>query len=209
MARIYLIRHGETDANSKRIYQGQTNTSLNNSGKRQAKWASKFFKAIPLKTIYTSDLDRAYQTAQIIAPNNKTKLLKNPSLRERNFGAWENQSFTEIRKNYPTLYKEWFRNPDVKIPGAESYKIFSKRIIVFLEELLNKVRKNDELGIVAHGGTNRVILNYFLKRNGPKYFWDIKQDNACINIIELEKDYRLVSLINFHKNNFTQLSIKY
>lgn len=209
MARIFLLRHGETEANSKRIYQGQTNTPLNNSGRKQAKWAANFLKKITLKTIYTSDLDRAYQTAQIISPDRKTKIIKNPALRERNFGAWENRSFTEINKNYPNLYKEWFQDPDVKIPGAENFKIFSNRIITFLAEVLRKVRKNDNIGIVAHGGTNRVILNYFLKRNGPKYFWDIKQDNACINIIELEKDYSLVSLINFHKNNFTQLSIKY
>ena len=85
MSRIFLIRHGETSANSELRYQGQIDTPLNNLGLQQAKQLAQDLKNVPLSKIYTSDLKRAYTTAQIIAKPHHIKIKKFPKLRERNY----------------------------------------------------------------------------------------------------------------------------
>lgn len=209
MARIFLIRHGETQANSELRYQGQIDTPLNKTGLAQAEYICEKLKDISFAKIFSSDLKRALATAECIAAAHKLSPKKIPELRERNFGAWEDLTFQEIQEKYSELYQKWLKTPEVKIPKAEAFKDFQARVLKGLEIILKEINPEDTVAIFAHGGTNRIILNHFLGTSSAKNFWKIKQDNACINIIETTPSYQIISLINYHQNNLKQASIKY
>ena len=66
MAKLYLVRHGETDFNKTLRFQGQTDVPLNEKGKEQAQKMATYFRNIPLTAIYSSSLQRAYSTAEIL-----------------------------------------------------------------------------------------------------------------------------------------------
>ncbi len=209
MARIFLIRHGETSANSEKRYQGQIDTPLNSTGLRQAKELAKTLLKVPFKRFYASHLRRAVETAQAIAGPRHQPIKRIPELCERNFGAWENLTFLEIKKLYPKIYKEWQRTPYAAIPQAEPFQKFKKRVLAGLQKIMRELNADKNILIVAHGGTTRVILHYFLGLDERKNFWKVKQDNACINIIDVEHKYHLVSLMNYHQKNLMGPSIKY
>lgn len=86
---IYIVRHGQTDWNVKRLIQGHIDIPLNEEGKRQAKKISIELKGITFNKIYSSDLKRAYETAKIIAQDRKLKIVVSEDLRERYFGKFQ------------------------------------------------------------------------------------------------------------------------
>ncbi|KAJ3834690.1 histidine phosphatase superfamily [Lentinula raphanica] len=99
IARIYILRHGETDENRAHIIQGQRDTLLNEAGRRQAALAKDVFKDVDLDIVFSSDLKRATETAEIIMnghPNrDKIKLIKEKRLRERCLGKLEGKHLSE------------------------------------------------------------------------------------------------------------------
>lgn len=209
MARIFLIRHGETKANNERRYQGQIDTPLNKNGIRQATELSKLVRQIPFTRIYTTPLQRAQTTAQLIAKPHRLDICIVPELMERNFGAWEDLTFEQISARYSKLYKQWLITPNTPIPNSESFPAFKKRVLSGLKKATGDLKPHDTIAIIAHGGPNRIILQHYLGISDDKSFWKIKQDNACINVIEVQTTYNLVSLMNYHGNNFHIDSIRY
>ena len=210
MARIFLIRHGETAANNEKRYQGQIDTPLNKTGIQQAKALAELLSNVPFSRIYTTPLQRAQKTALLLAQVQKKKnILILPGLLERNFGQWEDLTFTEIKRRYPKIYATWLNTPYAKIPGAEPFPAFRKRVLDCLRSVLKTLPAEETIAIVAHGGPNRIILHHFLGSSDKKDFWKIKQDNACVNIIELQPHYQMISLLNYHIGNFQKRSLKY
>ena len=89
MARLYLVRHGETDWNAQARYQGQSDVSLNKVGRRQAVALAQRFADEGISAVYASDLLRARQTALTIAEPHGLHVRDEPLLREMSFGDWE------------------------------------------------------------------------------------------------------------------------
>ncbi|MBO6038709.1 MAG: histidine phosphatase family protein, partial [Acidaminococcaceae bacterium] len=128
MAKLYLIRHGETDYNSALRFQGQTDIPLNQNGIGQAEKLAVFFRDIPLQAIYTSTLARARATAEIIAGAKGMELQETDALREMSFGIWENMNTKDIQKKYAKEWKDFFASPArTKIPQGESMSEVQKR----------------------------------------------------------------------------------
>jgi broad specificity phosphatase PhoE len=96
---LLIVRHGNTDANVKRIIHGWVDTPLNDTGSKQAKEAGKALKNVLFHQAYSSDLQRANKTCQIILAENKKSsinsehIIKDELLREQNFGIFENESY--------------------------------------------------------------------------------------------------------------------
>jgi len=211
MPRLFLIRHGETASNAELRYQGINDTPLDPLGLRQAQRLAAFLKSASFDKIYASDLDRAYTTAKIIAKPRRLAVQKLREFRERDFGCWENMLFKDIRAKYDKSYRAWLRTPAVKIKNAETFSSLKKRVLKGLGKVLKHAGQDENIVIVAHGGPNRVILMHFLGLHKPQDFWKLKQDNACLNIIDIPKDYghAVISLLNYHPNNTTQKVFKY
>src|SRR3989344_2019069 len=88
-ATIYVVRHGETETNVKGILQGYESSSLTQRGIEQARELSEKFKIVKFDAVYSSDLERAQKTAEIITQEDDLPIKTNNQLRERNFGRYE------------------------------------------------------------------------------------------------------------------------
>ena len=102
MTTLLLVRHGETDWNRDGRWQGQSDTPLNELGRRQARELAEQLDGVDV--VYSSDLARARETAEILAERAGVEVRLDPRLRERGFGAWEGLTLAEIESGLrPTV----------------------------------------------------------------------------------------------------------
>lgn len=187
VTKIIAIRHGETIWNVKKIWQGHTDSELTITGIHQAKELSRRLGNEEVDAIYSSDLERAKKTAEIIALRHKKNVYVDQRLRERNLGIFEGLKKEQIINNYPgefELYKSL--TPDFIIPNGESIKHKTKRTISCIEELIQK-HLNKTFLVITHGGILDTLLRYALNLplDEPRNF---KLLNASINIFLYENE---------------------
>ena len=179
MAKLYLIRHGETDYNNALRFQGQTDIPLNQKGIEQAEKAADFFRDIPLQAIYTSTLIRAKTTAEIIAGVKGMEVQETDALREMSFGIWENMNSKDIQKKYAKEWKDFFASPArTTIPQGESMLAVQKRAYPTVQEILDRYPEGD-VAFVAHGGIIRVLMCTMLGLDLNRA-WHLHVGNASI-----------------------------
>src|SRR5262245_1330412 len=119
--RIILIRPGETDWNRQGRWQGWVATPLNEHGRRQAQALGRFVRNIGMAALYSSDLRRARETAELLAERLGFVPMYDARLRERNIGAWQGLTPDEMRAWYPDEYDQLLADVDeYRIPGGES-----------------------------------------------------------------------------------------
>ena len=179
MAKLYLVRHGETDYNNALRFQGQTDIPLNQTGIRQAEKVAGFFKDIPLQAIYTSSLKRARTTAEIIGKRKGIEPQVTDALREMSFGIWENMDSKDIQKKFAKEWKDFFASPaNIKIPQGESMSDVQKRAYPEVQRILDQYPEGD-VAFVAHGGIIRVLICTMLGLDLNRS-WHLHVGNASI-----------------------------
>ncbi len=179
--KLLIVRHGETEANLKGIWQGQTPGVLTEKGKQQATLLAERLKDEDISLIYTSDLDRAFHTAKIIHEyHKKIPLIKEPELREAYLAAWEGKAERDLDLNNPPK-------------GLETFEELQVRAARFLEKIMLK-HKDETVLLVSHTGFIKALVNSVRKIKG--YTSDVNQDNACINIIEFTGEKPKIVLLN-------------
>lgn len=196
MTKIYLIRHGETDANLVGKFEGQGgNSPLNDNGLLQASCLAKRFEKEEISAIYTSDLRRAVQTAEAVAKIQKSDMIIKMELREIDIGIWEGLTQDEISTNDPDLYLQWSTDyTSVLVPESESFHDLAERSIRAFNELASLHRGNT-IAIVSHGGPIKSILG-FLTGMEPKDFMGIDMYNTGVNHIDLLSKSHQVRYMN-------------
>jgi len=160
---FYIIRHGETEWNTKRIIQGQKDSPLTENGIKQAEESAKIFKNIQFDAIYSSDLLRAKRTAEIIALEKKMAVSTSKLLRERLLGRFQGIKYTKFKKELKEQFEK--RNQLAKqerfnfklTKGIETDHQVVSRLITFLRESA-VVHSGKKVLVVSHGGTIRVLL---------------------------------------------------
>lgn len=191
MTRLLLIRHGETDYNLNRRYCGFSNPPLNAFGISQAETLAKQLKDFDVAGVYSSDLLRATQTAEILFPKHQIKTM--PGLREYNFGIFENLTYEEIIKAHPKLYRAWINSPSsVLLPGGEGFEEFKKRVYSALSVIIS-LNRNKTIAVVTHSGPIRLILCKALDR-GLEKFWEVGPGNATFSLIEYSDNCRPIKV---------------
>lgn len=155
---IYFIRHGETDCNKAHICQGHLDVPLNDTGISQAQNARDSFSELVFDEIYSSPLQRAKLTAEIINEKHNAKLMFDDRLKEVNCGILQGRcllNFSNEQRQY------FFDNP--KEFNAESTKELCDRVEAFFKAVENS---NKNILIVAHGGVYRALYRYINKIEG-------------------------------------------
>ena len=144
-------------------------------------------KKYPIDYIYSSELGRAIETAEIIGEQFNLDVISTPALKEMGFGKWEGLLIKEIQEEYSDLYRTWRNKPHLaKIPGGETLQTIKERTDKFLKEINDKY-DGKHIVLVTHSVTARVILLSLL--NSPlENIYRISQSNTALNIIEL-RDY--------------------
>jgi len=150
--RMYIVRHGATDWNQSGRIQGHIDIPLNETGRVQARLVSLRLATFKATALFSSDLLRAYETAQIIGQATGLRVLQKPELREINFGVWQGLSSLQIRERDPEVYAARRANPyDVAPAGAETWRHFYARAVQAVLEIL-AVIEAERLIVVTHGG---------------------------------------------------------
>lgn len=195
MTRLIFVRHGQTIWNDLGKYQGHTDIPLNTVGISQAQKTAQRLAREDIHAIYSSDLMRAQQTAEIIGARHNLAINYFPDLREINFGQWEGKIYQEIVKEYPQLLKQWIEDPEkLKIPEGETFGELRERAFKAINSILENHDQETVL-IVTHGGTIVTILCKVLGMD-LKNMWQIKQSNSAISIIEFYDKRGIVTSFN-------------
>ena len=185
MTTIYLVRHGESIANTESIYQGQTyDTDLSPLGKEQVNRLAKRFENIELSQIIASPLKRTWETARAVAKIKKLPIISEKRILEINHGEWEGKHKDMINKTWPDLYKKWQNFPsNVQFPKGERFVETQKRVITWWKEFLNG-NKNDVL-VVTHDGILRIIVAYALHMKLNR-IWKFRLQSTSITVVQTD-----------------------
>ena len=155
--RIIAIRHGETAWNVDTRIQGHLDIPLNDTGLWQAQQVAQALAGEDIDAIYSSDLQRAWATAQAIAQTTGAPLTPDQGLRERSFGMLQGRTFTEIEAEHPEQARRWRqREPGFAPEGGESLLTLRERITATTERLARQ-HLGGLVVIVAHGGVLDVL----------------------------------------------------
>ena len=151
MTQFCLIRHGQTDWNLEGRYQGQSDVPLNSAGITQAQELARLLKEHTFSAIYSSDLLRAKETAEIVAAPLGLSVNLDVRLREINQGEWEGQLVGVIKARYADLWDQRIVDPaGVRPPGGETVGEVAIRVYTALDEI-SKLYPTGNVLIASHG----------------------------------------------------------
>jgi probable phosphoglycerate mutase len=188
--RFLLVRHGETNWNRDKRFQGQIDVPLNDQGRVQAAEAAEFLASIPIDRAVSSPMLRPKETAEIILKRHPdVELELNELLCEISHGLWEGKLEAEIEAAYPGDLKQWQQAPEtVQMPEGENLQQVWQRAITAWQQIL--AATPEQTGdrpvttlVVAHDAVNKALL-CALVGQGPEHFWTFKQGNGAVTVID-------------------------
>lgn len=214
---IFITRHGQTDWNLEKKLQGRSDIPLNGNGILQARQTFLGLEksGITFDRVYSSPLQRAVKTAEIISGFSGDKIIKDKRIIEFSFGEAEGRTLGEI-ESLPELewIKNFFDNPEKYKPeiGAETFASVLRRTQDFWEsEIRNLPLRNpkcENVLVVTHGGTLQSLLLHVDGRKLCEY-WDVKFPNCSMNLVKLNSA-KLNSLkLNPEKSDSEKKSSKF
>lgn len=183
---FYIFRHGQTDYNLAKRWQGKSvDTPLNQTGIEQAGSLAERLSGIGLEVVFSSPLQRAHHTAQIVAAKQGIEVKTMPELIEASVGVCEGCHVEEVMSKYPDIWHSWYN--DMKMsdrwPGGESKQEIQDRMTQAFAKLLEQPEK--VIGVASHGGS----IRYFLYKFG---YGPHKMPNvALFHLIYQDGDWQL------------------
>jgi phosphoserine phosphatase len=186
--RILLVRHGETEWNRQKRFQGQIDVPLNENGRSQSKKAAEFLKAIPIDQAITSPMLRPKETAEIILQHHPDVTLGfEDNLKEISHGLWEGKLEAEIEQEFSGELHRWQHTPEmVQMPEGENLQQVWDRATTAWNAIVQTAISQPKPGttlVVAHDAVNKAILCHVLGLP-PDRFWSFKQGNGAVSVID-------------------------
>ena len=192
---LILVRHGETAWNASRRFQGRTDIPLSEIGRARARAVSLRLQSEAFDCGYASDLDRAAETARIIAEPHGLAVTIEPRIREFDFGQWEGLTWDEIARRWPELQAHGSTAARLYHPqGGESFDAVCARVASFLADL--RLRGDACVLAVAHAGVLHALFEVFgntLEGRGPE---PIRFAHASVTRIAIEPDRARIVALN-------------
>lgn len=195
MTTIYMVRHGETEFNKRKVYYGWSDPLLTPEGEQQCRNVKEKLKKVNFDAIVTSTLERTICSAQIITGTKRENLDMYDELKELNFGLWEGKNYKEIEKCFNEEWICWIKDwIGFCIPEGESFDIFYKRVKTCLIKLLD-IYKNKNILLVCHEGTLKIIAILLLNMQIEDY-WKFTFEFGMFSKFEIEEDFTVIKKIN-------------
>jgi broad specificity phosphatase PhoE len=169
--RVILIRPAETEWNRLGRFQGWVAIPLNAHGREQAQALAKYTRNIGISALYTSDLKRAVQTAELLTEHLNFAPIVDARLRERNIGNWQGMTMVEMRTWYPDEYQQLMGDRmGYRVPGGESLQDTLARVRKAFDDIQKK-DKGETVGIILHTTATQILLSELISD------YDIGQEN--------------------------------
>ncbi|MBD0336889.1 MAG: histidine phosphatase family protein [Cyanobacteria bacterium Co-bin13] len=186
--RLLLVRHGETEWNRQKRFQGQIDVPLNDNGRAQGEKAAEFLKSIAIDAAYSSFMARPKETAEIILQHHSHLSLELvETLQEISHGEWEGKFEADIEAGYPGMLQQWQDSPEtVQMPAGENLQQVWDRAIAAWNQIVaahSGFETPQTVLVVAHDAINKAILCH-VAGLGPKAFWSFKQGNGAVSVID-------------------------
>ncbi len=195
--RLYIIRHGETEWNVLKRFQGRSDIPLNDEGRRLARITAEALREVPFSRIYTSPLKRAYETAMIIKTDRDIPVIEEPRIIEIGFGEYEGLCCGKEHYNIPDPdFMNFFEKPEAYKPprGAEGIDELKARTADFLQEIVyNKDMENDTVLVSTHGAALRGLLSN-ITQVGIEDFWGSGvHKNCAVTIVDVKNGQMVIT----------------
>ncbi len=192
---VFLVRHGQTEWNAQRRYQGRSDSPLTPLGQDQMRRLAAALAQEPVAAVYTSPLGRCRWGAERIAALHGLAPILEPDLVEVNHGVLDGLRVEEMEGRVGELVRRWRQAPDrVRLPGGESLAEARDRAMRAFRRIVAK-HPDQTVVVVSHAGINRLILLTLLGAPLRSYF-RLEQHNGAVNLIEAAspEEARIVTL---------------
>ncbi len=186
---LLFIRHGQTTWNVEHRLPGQLpGVSLNEIGRQQAARLADALTVLPISAVISSPLERASDTAEIIAQSHKLAIQFEPDLMDIELGRWSGLSFDELSKNDPD-WKAFVRDPSVGPEGVETFPQVQQRAVAAVERWLKQESIGNYPAFVAHADVVKLLIAHYTgleaRRAGALLI-----ENASVSLVELDPERR-------------------
>jgi len=195
MTRLYLVRHGETELNVKKVCYGWTDCPLNQNGIQQAQKVARLLQDMTFDAVISSPLQRAKETAAMVGKIPPEELILDERLKELNFGSWEGKHYLTIQEEDPENWHTWVEHwKEAAPPGGESFVQMYQRVEESVKEILEKFDQKTLL-LVSHQGCLRTIMCILLHM-GYEGFMHFNFQQDTYSLLEVENGFCVVRKIN-------------
>jgi len=192
---VYLVRHGSVVGAETRRFIGHLDVPLSPLGARQIAAVANRLRRARLQAVYASDLARTRESARILAAPHGLDVVEMRALREFAMGDWEGLTGEEIRALDAHAYAAWMADvAGYRFPGGENLQQLAARAWPAFESI-TRAHAGEAIAIVAHGGTNRMILCRALGV-APERILAIGQDYAALSALEWSRSGWRLQLLN-------------
>lgn len=193
--RLWLIRHGETEANVAGLYSGHTPTPLTPKGLAQAQILGKLLSEVPFDRVLCSALERAQQTAGRVLERREITIETTPLLNEMFFGDWEMRHHRDLTREDPQNYAAWCNDWQNAIPtNGEGFQAFSARIEQVIAHLAD-IKDQQNILLVSHLGVLSLLIARLLNMPAAS-LWHFRVDQGCWSMIDMHDNFATLRVLN-------------
>ena len=193
---VFFVRHGLTDWNIQRRFQGTLNVPLNDEGRRQAETAAERCRELGFERIYHSTLARAAETAEIIARAAGAPLIPCPGFNEVSLGVFQGLNHDEARAQYPEAYAQYFADRvNAAPPEGESLYQVQQRALETLGFIEEDAKGCARIAVVSHGALLKSLLGG-IAGIPLEHFARFDVSNGSISVVESSHGNRRLITLN-------------
>ncbi|MGA4503426.1 adenosylcobalamin/alpha-ribazole phosphatase [Citrobacter portucalensis] len=193
--RLWLVRHGETEANVAGLYSGHAPTPLTERGIAQAQTLGTLLRNVPVDNVLCSELERARHTTQLILGDREIPVRNMPELNEMFFGDWEMRHHRDLAREDAENYAVWCNDWQNATPtNGEGFQAFSQRVERFIAQLAD-YKTCQNLLVVSHQGVLSVLIARLLSMPAAA-MWHFRVEQGCWSAIDFCDDFAVLKVLN-------------
>lgn len=188
--RIYLARHGTTVLTVEDRFAGETDVALSEIGRRDARAIGARLASERIAAFYASTLERALETARLIAEPHGMSVVARPELREMSHGRWESKTRADVERLYPEEYAQWEADPFSFAPeGGETGREVTERAFPALLDIVAS-HPEEQVVVVSHKATIRLLICALIGVEPREYRDRLDQSPGALNILDFREPPR-------------------
>ena len=193
--RLWLVRHGETEANVAGLYSGHAPTPLTEKGIAQAQTLNNLLRNVPFDNVFCSELERARHTARLVLHDRDVPQRLFPELNEIFFGDWEMRHHRDLSREDAASYAAWCTDWQNAVPtNGEGFQAFSQRVERFIAQLAD-YKDNKNLLVVSHQGVLSLMIARLLSMPAAS-LWHFRVEQGCWSAIDFCEDFATLKVLN-------------